>query len=68
MLLCEIYRPHDAHFQTPILCYLMHTHRHKAFSYWARPKVSRESYVRFSNYSLHLHPDVFPQLLTLTFH
>ena len=64
MLLWRIYCPHDGRFQTPILCYSMHTHRHKAFSYWARPKVNRESYVRFSSYSLHLCPDVFPQLLT----
>ena len=35
---------------------------HKASNYQARLKVSRESYVRFSRYSLHLHPDVFPQL------
>ena len=68
MLLQEIYCPHDARFQTPILRYPMHTHRHKAFSCRARPNVSHESYVHFSCYSLHLYPDVFPQLLTLTFH
>ena len=68
MLLREIYHPHDARFQMPILCYPMHTHHYKAFSYRAGSKVSRESYVRFSSYSLYLLTDVFPQLLTLTFH
>ena len=46
----------------------MHTHRHKAFTCRASPKVSRESYVYFSGYSLHLPPDVLPQFLTLNFH
>ena len=68
MVLQEIYRPQDARFQTPIPWYPMHTHRHKAFTYRARPKVSRESYVHFSGYSLHLPLYVLPQCLTLNFH
>ena len=50
--------PKMRHFRTPILCYTMHTHRHKAFACWARPEVSRESYIHFRGYCLHLPPDV----------
>ena len=68
MVFGETYRPQDARLQTPILCYPMHTHRHEAFTYRARPKVSRESYVRFLGYFLHLPLDFFLQFLALTFH
>ena len=46
----------------------MYTHRHEACTHWAHRKVSRENYVRFLGYFLHLPLDFFLQFPALTFH